>query len=324
LFHKNIADKGKTSGLKKSPHKLVSLNFLYIKVLPLHFQNIINNNRPWGQKQKNMSINRTQKEAKAILKVFQNSSISGIKEYLEGGFDPNEIFTVKFGNIYDSNNPCTMYDIALWVPIWRLSFIAETKQVKELQDSLEVVKLLTPLIKSAYPLEDSRSYTRRALPVGFDRLDLGSATKYKKTGMYDALIEAMLETGYDFAHDKDVFWTIGMFSLDTAKKVLDLTGLDDGASVFSAAECHNVELTMYLLKEGVSPNKPFVYSTGNMTTALHEMIVFGELETVRALLDAGADITVKNQYNEDCLETARSYRDIREAGREILDLLEKA
>jgi hypothetical protein len=280
-----------------------------------------------------MSINRTQKEAKAILKVFQNSSISGIKEYLEGGFDPNEIFTVKFGNTYDSNNPYTMYDIALFVSVWHLDFIAETKKIKELQDCLEVVKLLTPLIKSAYPLENSayppadftsKSYTYRALPVSFIKMELGSANKYKKIGMFDALIEAMLETGYDFAHDKDVFWKIGMFSLDTAKKVLDLTGLDDGASVFSAAESQNVELAMYLLKEGVSPNKPFVYSTGNMTTALHEMIVFGELETVRALLDAGADTKVKNHYDKDCLEMARSYKDIREAGREILDLLEKA
>jgi ankyrin repeat protein len=120
------------------------------------------------------------------------------------------------------------------------------------------------------------------------------------------------------------FWTMGMFGLDTAKKVLDLTGLDDGASVFSAAENRNIELIQHLLKEGVSPNKPFKYSTGNVTTALHKMIEFGELEAVKALIDAGADTKVRNQYDNDCLETARSYKDIREAGQDILDLLEKS
>jgi hypothetical protein len=248
----------------------------------------------------------TVKEQKAIQKVFSGTDVNAVKDYLDKGIDPNEIKTLKFGNIYDENNPYTLYDLVLHVQVWYLNFINETKKHKEQQGSLEIVKLVTPLVKSACPLEGKMSYTWRALPRSFDRLDLGKSNQYKKPGMYDVLINAMLETGYDFADDKDIFRSIGMFGLETAKKVIEITGVDDGASVFSAAENHNTELAEFLLGKGISPNKPFQFSDGNMTTALHEAIRFKDKALVKMLLDAGADTKAKNEYLEDCQEWAKS------------------
>ena len=249
----------------------------------------------------------TIKDMKAIQKAFTGTDVKAVKGYIDKGIDPNEVQTLKYGNQYDEDNPYTLYDLALDTQVWYLDFIAETKNFKKQEGNLEIIKFLTPLLKSAYPLEDRRSYTWRALPRSFVRLDLGSCNKYKKPGMYDALINAMLETGYDFPGDKDVFWKIGMFGLETARKVLALTGKDDGASVFSAAENKNTELALYLLSEGISPNKPFEFSTGHVTTALHQAISARDEVLIKSLLDAGADVKVKNEYDKDCVEYAATY-----------------
>ena len=262
----------------------------------------------------------TIKEMKAIQKAFTGTDVKAVKDYIDKGIDPNEIQTLKYGNQYNENNPYTLYDLALDAQVWLLEFIAETKNFKKQEGSLEIVKFLTPLIKSAYPLEDRRSYTWRALPRSFARLDLGSCNKYKKPGMYDALINAMLETGYDFPGDKDVFWKIGLFGLETAQKVLALTGPDDGASVFSAAENQNPELALYLLQQGISPNKPFEFSTGDVTTALHQAISSRDATLIKAMLDAGADVKVKNEYDKDCVEYAKKY----EISPDIIALMEKS
>jgi ankyrin repeat protein len=112
--------------------------------------------------------------------------------------------------------------------------------------------------------------------------------------MFDVLLDAMIETDYHFAGDKDFFWRIGVVSLETAQKILAITGFDDGASVFSAVENKNFALTDYLLNNGVSPNKPFKFSTGGVITALQEAASCKNTELVKRLLEAGAVETVKN------------------------------
>jgi hypothetical protein len=57
----------------------------------------------------------TVKEQKAILKIFSGTDVNAVKKYLDNGFNPNDIFTLKYGNMYGPNDPYTMYDVALHV-----------------------------------------------------------------------------------------------------------------------------------------------------------------------------------------------------------------
>ena len=68
----------------------------------------------------------------------------------------------------------------------------------------------------------------------------------------------------------------------------------------------------------VPVNKPFIYSTGNTNTALHEVISIGDVSLVEKLLKAGADITLKNMYDKNCLEWAEHYEN-----KDMVDLLRK-
>ncbi|GHU98347.1 hypothetical protein FACS1894159_00690 [Bacteroidia bacterium] len=253
-----------------------------------------------------------QKELKAIIKAFDNSDLEAIKGYITDGFDPNEILTIKKGNIFDENNPYTVYDYALNTQTWYLTFILETKKYKEQKAQLEIIKYITPLITSAYPLSDGRSYTWRAF-FGAQR------SEDKRIGMFDELLEAMLDSGYDIINDKGIFETIGLFGLDTVKKVIEKTGIDDGDSVYSAAYNNNVEVLNFLLDKKVPVNKPFNFSVGGVSTALHEVITGKEEALVKRLLEMGADVSVKNIYGQTCLEWAKTH----ELSKEILDLLGK-
>jgi hypothetical protein len=255
----------------------------------------------------------TIKEMKGIIKAFSGTDVTLVKEHITNGIDPNNVLTIKWGNIYDENNPYTLYDIALRTQAWYLHFISETKKFKEQGGNLDIIKYITPLITSAYPItENGTSYTCRALPP--------SIANYEgvKIGMYDELLLAMLENGYKIEEDKGIFKVIGLFSLDVAKAIIQKTGADDGDSVYSAAHDKNIDVLNYLLSQNIPVNKPFTYSTGNINTALHEIISLGDLSLAEKLLIAGADIDVKNVYDKNCIEWAEHHN-----LNDMVDLLNK-
>ena len=95
----------------------------------------------------------TVKELKGIIKTFEGIDIELVKGHINNGLDPNEILTIKWGNIYGENNPYTVYDVALRTQIWYLTFISETKKIKKQKASLEMVKYITPLITSVIRLK---------------------------------------------------------------------------------------------------------------------------------------------------------------------------
>ena len=255
----------------------------------------------------------TQKEMKEIIKAFSGADIELVKKHIGNGLDPNEILTIKWGNVYGENNPYTLYDIALRTQIWYLTFISETKKTKEQKANLEIVKYITPLITSAYPIKnDNASYSWRAFPFSI------TSTQDTKIGMFDELMLAMIESGYKIKDDKRVFETIGIFGIDAAKEIVNNTGFDDGDSVYSAAHDKNIDVLKFLLDNKVSVNKPFIYSTGNTNTALHEIITLGDLSLAERLLMAGADINLKNMYGMNCLEWAKHNEN-----KDMVDLLDK-
>ena len=251
----------------------------------------------------------TQKEIKGIIKAFEGTDIDAVKEHIRKGLDPNRILTMKWGNIYGENNPYTFYDVALRTQVWYLTFISETQKIKEQKANLEIVKYITPMIASACPIEgDDASYTWRAFPFST------RATENAKTGMFDELILAMIESGYRIKEDKRIFGMMGLFGIDAAREIIKNTGFDAGDSVYSAAHDKNTEV----LNNKVPVNKVFVYSTGGASTALHEIISAGDLPLAEKLLRAGADISLKNLYDKNCLEWAEHYEN-----KDMLDLLKK-
>jgi ankyrin repeat protein len=237
------------------------------------------------------------KDKKSLLKGAAGTNLTYVKNLIDMGIDPNEMF--------GSDNA---YTRALGAQVWYLSFVEEKNNYDEQKANLEIVKYLTPMIKSISPDDDlERTYIYRML--------FGIANS-KDTGKYDELIKVMIENGYKIKEDKGVFKVIGFLGLEIAKEILKITGPDDGDSVYSAAHNSNFDVLNYLLDQKIPVNKPFNYSSGGKNYALHDIISTGDISLVKRLLDAGADISLKNNFNQDCLEWA-------EDKKEILELLNR-
>lgn len=234
-----------------------------------------------------------------LMNAVKKKDVDTVKQLVSGGADPN-----KPEKVYGEDmNP---YSYALRCCIWG-GVVSD--------ELLEIAAFLTPHMTGHYfrDLEGTEFNGHTFYSSYFEDLMLLA----NNTGERDVGVEAMLRGGYPFDKDPNVGRYIGRVSFPLAKKILERSGTDDGTSVCSAVEFGNLDLLIYLLDQGVSPNQPIYSSTGSQSTALVSAIRRRNQDMVKRLLNAGADPKIRDTgYNVDALEMAESAGDT-----EIMELL---
>jgi hypothetical protein len=146
----------------------------------------------------------------------------------EIGVDPNERISVmkyvrQMGKMPWPENA---YLNAIEKQVELLEKSDESKNTDEQKMQLEIVKYLTPKINSVEaPFGNGNTYIWAGFMINRGRI-----------GLYDELIMAMIDCGYDIKTDKIIYRAIGRFSLPVVQKIIEKIGHDDGHySVHSAA-----------------------------------------------------------------------------------------